>query len=283
MQLSIVIPTFNSELIIDKLVKQIENEKFYSYEIVIVNDCSTDETYKKLIALKKNFSNLKIINLQSNIGQVGATLCGVEKASGEIIVTMDDDLQHDPKYIEKLIKEIQNKNYDIVVAKWGLDETIVRNLGSYFFSIISSFLILKSINFRNTAFRAIKKEYKEEFINFFITRYWIDPRRINAKISQISIPHQNQTFRPYSTFKSRITFAMILSYIKNFPNNNSTPQEGTSTWNRRRRLEDSELDINKSILEQINLLRIVDNKLYPAYFHYKGEKFILQIDKAKKN
>ena len=207
MQLSIVIPTFNSELIIDKLVKQIENEKFYSYEIVIVNDCSTDETYKKLIALKKNFSNLKIINLQSNIGQVGATLCGVEKASGEVIVTMDDDLQHDPKYIEKLIKEIQNKNYDIVVAKWGLDETIVRNLGSYFFSIISSFLILKSINFRNTAFRAIKKEYKEEFINFFITRYWIDPRRINAKISQISIPHQNQTFRPYSTFKSRITLA----------------------------------------------------------------------------
>ena len=55
MQLSIVIPTFNSELIIDKLVKQIENEKFYSYEIVIVNDCSTDETYKKLIALKKKF------------------------------------------------------------------------------------------------------------------------------------------------------------------------------------------------------------------------------------
>lgn len=83
--------------------------------------------------------------------------------------------------------------------------------------------------------------------------------------------------------QSRVTFAMILSYIKNFPNNNSTPQEGTSTWNRRRRLEDSELDINKSILEQINLLRIVDNKLYPAYFHYKGEKFILQIDKAKKN
>ena len=83
--------------------------------------------------------------------------------------------------------------------------------------------------------------------------------------------------------QSRVTFEMILSYIKNFPENNSTPQEGTSTWNRRRRLEDSELDINKSILEQINLLRIVDNKHYPAYFHYKGEKFILQIDKAKKN
>ena len=51
MQLSIVIPTFNSELIIDKLVKQIETEKFYTYEIVIVNDCSTDETYKKLICI----------------------------------------------------------------------------------------------------------------------------------------------------------------------------------------------------------------------------------------
>ena len=207
MQLSIVIPTFNSELIIDKLVKQIETETFTNYEIVIVNECSTDETYKKLIMLKEINSNLKIINLQSNIGQVGATLCGVEKASGEIIVTMDDDLQHDPKYIEKLINEIQNKNYEIVVAKWGLDETIVRNLGSYFFSIISSLLVLQSMNFRNTAFRAIKKEHKDQFIDFFIARYWIDPRRINTKISQILIPHQNQTFRPYSTFKSRITLA----------------------------------------------------------------------------
>ena len=83
--------------------------------------------------------------------------------------------------------------------------------------------------------------------------------------------------------QSRITYAMILNYIKNFPDNHSTPQKGTSTWNRKRSLKDSELDINKSILEQINLLRIVDNKLYPAYFFYKGEKFILHVSKAKKS
>ena len=121
---------------------------------------------------------------------------------------MDDDLQHNPKHIESLIKEIQNQNSDFVIAKWGLDETISRNLSSYFFSIISSTLVFKSINFRNTAFRAFKKEYKEEFVSFFISRYWIDPRRLKARVSQITTPHENQNFRPYSSFQSRITLAL---------------------------------------------------------------------------
>ena len=79
--------------------------------------------------------------------------------------------------------------------------------------------------------------------------------------------------------QSEVTFSMILNYIKNFPNNSSSPQQGKSTWNRKRTTKDSELNINKSIADQINLLRIVDNKLYPAHFYYKGEKFILKINK----
>lgn len=208
MDISIVIPTYNSELIIDKLVNKISLDSVSSYEIIVVNDKSKDNTLEKLNKIKNETPNLKIINLKENIGQVGATLIGIQNAKGNIIITMDDDLQHNPKYIKQLINKIKDQNYEIVIAKWGLDETITRNLGSYFFSVSSSLLILKSINFRNTAFRAFKKECKEDFVNFFISRYWIDPRRLTSKISQINLPHQNQNFRPYSTFQSRITLAI---------------------------------------------------------------------------
>lgn len=208
MEISIVIPTYNSELIIDKLVNEISLATTTSFEIIVVNDKSKDNTFEKLNTIKKNVPNLKIINLKENIGQVGATILGTQESQGDIIVTMDDDLQHNPKHIASLIKEIQNQNSEFVIAKWGLDETFSRNLGSYFFSIISSLLILKSINFRNTAFRAFKKEHKEEFVSFFISRYWIDPRRLKARVRQVTISHENQNFRPYSSFQSRITQAL---------------------------------------------------------------------------
>ncbi len=208
MDLSIVIPTYNSELIIEKLLKKIYFGSAKSFEIIVVNDSSQDNTYEVLKGMEMKFPNLKIVNLKKNIGQVGATIVGVNESVGKIILTMDDDLQHNPKYIEKLVREIENSDYEFVIAKWGLDETIVRNLGSYFFSIISSLLVFKSIKFRNTAFRAFKKENKEQFVKFFISRYWIDPRRLRAKIVQVEIEHDNQNFRPYSSFRSRIKLAM---------------------------------------------------------------------------
>ena len=160
MDVSIVIPTYNSELIIDKLVNKISLDSVSSYEIIVVNDKSKDNTLEKLNKIKNETPNLKIINLKENIGQVGATLIGIQNAKGNIIITMDDDLQHNPKYIKQLINKIKDQNYEIVIAKWGLDETITRNLGSYFFSVSSSLLILKSIYIRNTALRAFKKEFK---------------------------------------------------------------------------------------------------------------------------
>ena len=98
MDVSVVIPTYNSELIIDKLVNKISLDTVSSYEIIVVNDKSKDNTFQKLKRIKNETPNLKIINLKENIGQVGATLVGVQNAKGEIIVTMDDDLQHNPKY-----------------------------------------------------------------------------------------------------------------------------------------------------------------------------------------
>ena len=79
--------------------------------------------------------------------------------------------------------------------------------------------------------------------------------------------------------QAETTYDMILKYISRYPNNKSFPQEGRGSWYRKRTPKDSELDINKSIKEQINLLRIVDNNIYPAFFFYKNQKFVITIKK----
>lgn len=75
------------------------------------------------------------------------------------------------------------------------------------------------------------------------------------------------------------TVELILKFIDNFPNVTGREQKGKSTYYPRRRPKDSELDIDKSIKEQFNLLRTVDNKRYPAFFNYSGRKYILKIYK----
>ena len=79
---------------------------------------------------------------------------------------MDDDLQHQPKYINDLYNAIATQDVDVIVAKWKQDETLLRNVGSYIFS---TFNINFRINqLRNTAFRILKKEVKSELQNIFL-------------------------------------------------------------------------------------------------------------------
>ncbi len=75
---------------------------------------------------------------------------------------------------------------------------------------------------------------------------------------------------------------MILNFLKSKDHLNSIKQKGKETIYKRRGPEDSKLDINKSIKSQFNLLRVADNQRYPAFFNYKGEKYILKIYKNKK-
>lgn len=77
------------------------------------------------------------------------------------------------------------------------------------------------------------------------------------------------------------TVEMILTYVSEYPNNSCNEQIGESTFYDRRTPKDSELDIHDSILNQFNLLRVVDNERYPAFFEHLGEKYIVKIYKEE--
>lgn len=118
-ELSIILPAFNEadnvEPLTGEIINTLENDVELSgnYEIVFVNDGSTDGTGNKLRDLALNFPNLKVISLQRNFGQSAALAAGVDHSSGNVIITMDADGQNDPSDIPALLDRLDD-GYDCV-------------------------------------------------------------------------------------------------------------------------------------------------------------------------
>ncbi|MCH7851065.1 MAG: glycosyltransferase [Nanoarchaeota archaeon] len=110
---SVVIPVYNEEGNTEKLnseIKTVMKTLKENFEVIYVNDGSTDNTLKELKSLKK----IKIIDLNRNYGQATALDAGFKLARGEIIISMDGDLQNDPQDIPKLLDKLAKKNLDVV-------------------------------------------------------------------------------------------------------------------------------------------------------------------------
>ncbi len=158
MYLSIVIPVYNEEknvvLLHQKILAVIEkiNKPF---EIIFVNDGSNDNTLKEL----KELRPIKIINFRRNFGQTAALDAGIKTAQGEIIVTMDSDLQNDPEDIPRLLKKLNEGYYDVISGwrKYRKDSIFKR-----FFSVIADyirqFLINDNIHDSGCTLKAYKRE-----------------------------------------------------------------------------------------------------------------------------
>ena len=113
---SIIIPVFNSQDTITSLCDDLEKvfKKInFDYEIILINDGSTDNSYSVMENVKVNNEKIKIINLLRNFGQHNALLCGIRLAQKNFIITMDDDLQHPADEIPNLIKKL-DEGFDVV-------------------------------------------------------------------------------------------------------------------------------------------------------------------------
>src|SRR4030042_6922029 len=111
--LSIIIPVFNEAKNVEKVFQEIVDvcePEGYEYEIIFIDDGSTDGTYEIL----KRLSPIKIIVMRKNFGQTAAIDAGIKQARNEYIITMDGDLQNDPKDIPRLIRHLEEHHLDIV-------------------------------------------------------------------------------------------------------------------------------------------------------------------------
>ncbi len=118
-ELSLICPCYNEEEVIELFIPKLTSilkEATLSYEIIIINDGSTDKTLEKAKVLKEIFPSIRILNLSRNFGKEAALTAGLDKAKGNAIIPIDVDFQDPPELIPKLISTWQ-EGYDIVLAK----------------------------------------------------------------------------------------------------------------------------------------------------------------------
>ncbi len=116
MNTSVVIPVYRGEATLVPLVDQLAGvlpSIADNYEVILVNDGSPDDSWKVIEQLARRFPWLCGINLMRNYGQENATLCGIQEARYEVIITMDDDLQHSPHDVPKLVSKL-SEGYEVV-------------------------------------------------------------------------------------------------------------------------------------------------------------------------
>ena len=114
--LSVVIPVYNSQAILSELIERLGTvlgPLSYRYEVILVNDGSRDGSWDEINRLASVYSWIRGINLMRNYGQHNALLCGIRAARNEVIIIMDDDLQHPPDEIHKLLSKLA-EGYDVV-------------------------------------------------------------------------------------------------------------------------------------------------------------------------
>lgn len=114
--LSVVIPVYRSEFILPELVQRLEtvlSKITPDYEVVLVDDSSPDRSWDVICRLAQQYPWIRAVSLMRNYGQHNALLCGIRAACYGVIVTMDDDLQHPPEEIPKLLAAL-DKRYDVV-------------------------------------------------------------------------------------------------------------------------------------------------------------------------
>ncbi len=159
---SYVIPVYNEENNIEPLIRELLNSlkpylKKINYEIIFIDDGSTDNTIKKLEKVKKENKNLKIIRLGMNYGKSMALSAGFHCSNGDIIVTIDGDLQDNPADVFRLYEKL-NKGFDMVVgSRIKRKDIFFKKIGSKVFNFFIKKITKLSIDDVNCGLKVFKK------------------------------------------------------------------------------------------------------------------------------
>ena len=199
LKLSVVLPVFNEEEciteVLQELIDVLSSENFTEFEIIPVDDGSTDKTFERIIQLAKNNEKIKPIQLTRNFGQSAAMACGFDNAQFDLIVAMDSDGQNNPRDIPKLIAKLK-EGFDCVSGwrKNRKDKNLSRKIPSNLANrMISSWTKVKLHDYGCTL-KAYKKSSITGFpiygeIHRFLPAY---ASLQGATISEIEVDHRER-------------------------------------------------------------------------------------------
>lgn len=191
-KLSVVIPVYNEEASLPFLYEQLKkNLEEYTHEIIFVNDGSKDNSLPLLEDLKKNDRSIKIFSLNQNLGKATALNCGFLESRGEIVITMDADLQDDPSEIPRFIEKIE-AGYDVVCGwRYIRHDPLSKTVPSLIFNSIVSLSTGIGLHDINCGFKAYRSPViKKIHIYGDLHRYIpVLARMKGYKIAEIKVKH----------------------------------------------------------------------------------------------
>ena len=201
MKLSIVIPVFNEQdsvaALFHEIVHVLSSESTYTYEIVFIDDGSTDDTFNVVKNLyEKNSKRVKVVQFRTNFGKAAAYMKGFNLATGDYVITLDGDGQDDPIEIPKVVKKL-TEGFDVVVGwKFDRQDSFGKNLASKIFNKILQIVFhtqLHDVNcgikgFSNEAIKSLDiygelHRYIPVILSFF-----------GYKVAEIKVNHRKRTY-----------------------------------------------------------------------------------------
>jgi glycosyltransferase involved in cell wall biosynthesis len=164
--LSIIIPAYNEEDNIEPVYRELKSvlsETGHPYEILFIDDGSTDQTFQKMKSIQIMDDSVRIIKFRKNFGQSAALQAGFDFATGTIIITMDSDLQNDPHDIPALITKMEQEDFDVVCGwRYNRQDSAFKKLFSKMANSLRKFLTKETIHDSGCTLRSYKKECVED-------------------------------------------------------------------------------------------------------------------------
>lgn len=226
-EISLIIPAKDEEESIETLYKKLVDvlEKIKKgFEIVFVDDGSKDKTFEKLKALNKKDKRVKIVKLRGNWGKSTALLAGFDYSRGDIVITMDADLQDDPAEIPKFLEEL-NKGYDLVSGwKKVRFDPWHKVIPSRILNFISAKMTRVNLHDINCGFKAYRREVVQN-LNLYGELYRFIPILVakkNFRVGEVVVKHRTRRYgktkygieRNIKGFLDLLTVVFITGYFK---------------------------------------------------------------------
>ncbi len=206
--ISVVVPVYNGENSIGELGDRLINVLTSitdEYEIIMVDDGSTDNSLSEMSKRHAKCKAVKVICLAGNFGQQNAIMCGLRHTTGDFVITIDDDLQHPPEEIPKLLLKLE-EGFDVV---YGIPDakkhSRVRNLGTYVTDLFFRMICAKPKTVRVGSFRGLKRHIVEKIAADYTTFVYITAITLKhtKNIGNVTVEHAYRKYGSsnYSLFK----------------------------------------------------------------------------------
>jgi len=202
MDISVIIPLYNEEESLPELfswIRKVMNENNFSYEVIFVNDGSTDNSWNVIRELSEKFPEAKGIKFRRNYGKSAALYHGFAKAAGEVVITMDADLQDSPDEIPELYHMIMNEGLDLVSGwkKKRYDAKLTKNLPSKLFNATTRAISGIKLHDFNCGLKAYRKNVVKSIEVYGEMHRYIPYLAKNAgfeKIGEKVVTHQARKY-----------------------------------------------------------------------------------------